>query len=245
MKAISTALLFLFSLSLYAQTTLPDFRYTLTDVLSRGQNKDTLFSELNRDIVKTGSSICSNRALIWTFDMKRNHNIDAAKIYLFYTGKNGEVGSKKWWYHVAPVVNEAGQLWVIDGGFPGFVKRPMLIGDWLTKFVNTSNCKMINSREKDLFELMFKGRMYPEYTPQYGAVDCYSYIAPGPFWTPATVAMGVLQEDADGRPIRFTRDSYDMGELLQACKEAAAGRLGTIFGGSKKKCQEYLGLPTE
>jgi hypothetical protein len=33
-----------------------------------------------------------------------------------------------------------------------------------------------------------------------------------------------------------------MDELLQACKEAAAGRLGTVLGGAKKKCKEYLGI---
>lgn len=242
MKVISLAILVLISLSAYSQTTLTDFRYNLTDVSKRGETKDTLFAKLNRRLIKTSSSICSNRALIWTYDMKRFQNIDAGKIFLFYTGKNGEIGSKKWWYHVAPVVNDRGQAWVIDGGFPGYVKRPMQIGEWLTKFVNTSSCKMINSRERDLFELMHKGRMYPEYTPQYGAVDCYTYIAPGPFWTPATVAMGVLQEDEDGRPIRFSREQYDLDELLQACKEAAGGRLGTVLGGQKKKCKEYLGI---
>lgn len=242
MKVFSTAIFFLFSLTAFSQTTLPDFRFNLTDVLSRGQTKETLFTNMNRKIVKTGSSICSNRALIWTYDMKRFHNIDAAKIFLFYTGKNGEIGNKKWWYHVAPVINEGGQLWVIDGGFGGFIKRPMTKAEWLTKFVNTADCKMINSHERDLFELMHKGRMYPEYTPQYGAVDCYTYIAPGPFWTPATVAKGVLQEEADGTPIRFTRDHYDFDELLQACKEAAAGRLGSIIGGKGKKCKEYLGI---
>ena len=242
MKFVSALILVLFSVTAFSQTSLPDFRFNLTDISLRGETKDTLFTKMNRKLVKTGSSICSNRALIWTYDMKRNHNIDAGKIFLFYTGKNGEIGSKKWWYHVAPVVNENGQLWVIDGGFPGFVKRPMTKGEWLTKFVNTPNCKMINSNERDLFELMFKGRMYPEYTPQYGAVDCYTYIAPGPFWTPATVAMGVLQENSAGEPIRFTRDHYDMDELLQACKEAAAGRLGSVLGGQKKKCKEYLGI---
>ncbi len=242
MKLFSAVILVLFSLSAFAQTTLPDFHYNMTDISQRGETPDTLFAKLNRKIVKTGSSVCSNRALMWTYDMKRFQNIDAGKIFLFYTGKNGEIGSKKWWYHVAPVVNDKGQVWVIDGGFPGYVKKPMLIGEWLTKFVNTTSCKMINSGERDLFERMHKGRMYPEYTPQYGAVDCYTYIAPGPFWTPATVAMGVLQADAEGTPIRFTRDQYDMGELLQACKEAAAGRLGTVLGGQKKKCKEYLGI---
>lgn len=242
MKLFSAVILVLISLSAFAQTTLPDFRYNMTDISQRGETPDTLFAKLNRKIVKTGSSVCSNRALMWTYDMKRFQNIDAGKIFLFYTGKNGEIGSKKWWYHVAPVVNDKGQVWVIDGGFPGYVKKPMLVTEWLTKFVNTSNCKMINANERDLFERMHKGRMYPEYTPQYGAVDCYTYVAPGPFWTPATVAMGVLQADAEGTPIRFTRDQYDMDELLQACKEAAAGRLGTVLGGQKKKCKEYLGI---
>ncbi len=242
MKLLSALILVFISLSSYSQTYLPDFSYSLTDISTRGETKESLFSKLNRTLVKTGSSICSNRALIWTYDMKRFQNIDAAKIYLFYTGKNGEIGNKKWWYHVAPVVNERGQAWVIDGGFSGFIKRPMTVSEWLTKFVNTSNCKMINSRERDLFELMFKGRMYPEYTPQYGAVDCYTYIAPGPFWTPASVAMGVLQENERGEPIRFTRDVYDESELFQACKEAAAGRLGSVLGGKGKKCKEYLGI---
>ncbi|MES2527894.1 MAG: protein-glutamine glutaminase family protein [Bdellovibrionota bacterium] len=244
MKTLSFVALFVFSFAAVAQT-LPEYRYTLTDVLTRGQTKDTLFSGLNRTLVKTGSSICSNRALIWTYDMKRNHNINAAKIFLFYTGKNGEIGSKKWWYHVAPVINEGGQIWVIDGGFSGFVKRPMLVSEWLTKFVDTPNCKVIESRDHDLFERMFAGRMYPEYTPEHGQHDCYTVITPGMFWTPATVAMGALQQDSEGRPIRFTRDEYDMSELLQACKEAAAGRLGSVFGGQKKKCQEYLGLAKE
>lgn len=244
MKFISLTVFFVLSFSASAQV-LTDYGYTLTDVLTRGQTKETLFSGLNRTLVKTGSSICSNRALIWTYDMKRNHNINAAKIFLFYTGKNGEIGSKKWWYHVAPVINEAGQIWVIDGGFSGFVKRPMLVGEWLTKFVDTPNCKVIRATENDMFERMFIGRMFPEYTPEYGQNDCYTVITPGAFWTPATVAMHALQQDSDGRPIRFTRDQYDMSELLQACKEAAAGRLGTVLGGKTKKCREYLGLPKE
>jgi hypothetical protein len=243
MKLISVIFLCLFSFSALAQNlTLPEFRYTLNDVLGRGQTKEKIFQNLNREIVKTGSSICSNRALMWTYDLKRNHGINAAKIFLFYTEKNGDTGNKKWWYHVSPVINERGQVWVVDGGFPGFVKRPMTINEWLIKFVNTDKCKAMKTSERDLFELMFKGRMYPEYTSQYGAADCYTVVVPGPYWTPATIAQGVLQEDADGTPIRFSREEYDMDELLQACKEAAAGRLGTILGGKGKKCKEYLGI---
>lgn len=241
MKFISFAVFFVISFKASAQV-LPDYGHTLTDVLTRRQTKDTLFSGLNRTLVKTGSSICSNRALIWTYDMKKSHDINAAKIFLFYTGKNGEVGSKKWWYHVAPVINEGGQIWVIDGGFSGFIKRPMLITEWLMKFVDTPRCKMIQAQDNDLFERMFKGRMYPEYTPQHGQNDCYAVITPGQFWTPATVAMNALQQDADGTPIRFSRDQYNMGELLQACKEAAAGRFGSFLGGKTKKCREYLGI---
>jgi hypothetical protein len=240
-KLTSLTVFFALSFSASAQF-LPDYDFTLTDVLTRGQNKDTLFSGLNRTLVKTGSSICSNRALIWTFDMKRNHNINAANIFLFYTGKNAEIGSKKWWYHVAPVINEGGKIWVIDGGFSGLVKRPMRMNEWLTKFVDTSQCKMIQAHEHDLFERMFLERMFPEYIPEYGQNDCYAVITPGMLWTPATVAMNALQQDADGRPIRFTRDQYDMSELLQACKEAAAGRLGSVLGGKTKKCREYLGI---
>lgn len=225
-----------------AQTHLPDFRFHLTDISIRGQSRDALFSSLNRSLIKTGASICSNRALVWNYDMKRFQNIDSGKIFLFYTGKTGEIGDKKWWYHVAPVVNERGQLWVLDGGFPGYIRRPMTVSEWLGKFVNSSQCRVIQSQDRNLFELMFRSRMFPEWTPQYGSADCYTYVAPGTYWTPASVAQGILQENSEGRPIRYLRDNFDLDELLQACKEAAAGRLGTVLGGQKKKCKEYLGI---
>ena len=64
--------------------------WKMTDVSLKGYKKEVLFSKMNRKIVKPGASICSNRALVWAYDFKRNQNIDAGKLFLF-TQKNREI----------------------------------------------------------------------------------------------------------------------------------------------------------
>ena len=60
--------------SAFAQeVTLSDFNnWKLTDIATKGYKKEALFSKMNRDLIKVGVSICSNRALVWAYDFKRN-----------------------------------------------------------------------------------------------------------------------------------------------------------------------------
>jgi hypothetical protein len=214
-----------------AQVTLVDFNRNIGDIAGSGYNRDTLYQSMNTDLVKTNSSICSNRALLWNYDFARFQRVDSAKMFLFYTGKTGEVGRKTWWYHVTPIVNENGKLWTLDAGFPGFIDEPLTIPDWFQKFVGSADCKEIRANETDLIELMTSGRVFPEYT-RYGRYSCYYIITPKEFWTPATVAEGLLN--------REDRTRFNSAELNQACVEAATGGLGRILGGAKKKCENYL-----
>lgn len=220
---------------------LRDYNYTVTDIARRGITKERIYQGLNRDFLKLGSSICSNRALIWAHDIQRQYGVQSAKIFLFYTEKTGEASDKTWWYHVAPMVNENGTLWVVDGGFPRFVRQPLLPNDWLKKFAGSTNCKEITAADDDLIDRMFRKQTFPENT-RHGTYDCYYHIAAAPLWTPSTVAQHLTQRDRNGNPINFYRDRIQTGELMQACVEASSTPLGGLFSNNKKKCREYLGI---
>lgn len=243
MKIAFSFLLLGLSAGLQAQNiSLPEYgNWQVTDVASKRLTKESLYSRMDTRFVKTKSSICSNRALVWVYDFKRFFGVDAAKIFLFYTPKNGEVGRKTWWYHVSPMINENGQLWVMDAGFPKFIDTPLSKEEWLTKFVGSSNCKEIKAGENELIERMFIGRVYPQ-TTRYGTYDCYYRITPAGYWTPASIAQNLLGVDEAGLPIHHVRDEIDHGELMQACTEASSGVFGRVLGDPKGNCRKYLGI---
>lgn len=243
MKTFVVALALGMASSAFAQeVVLTDFKnWKMTDIASKGYKKETLFSKMNRDLIKVGASICSNRALVWAYDFKRNQNIDAGKLFLFYTKKTGDVGQTTWWYHVTPVVNEKGVIFAMDAGFPGSIDAPLATKDWLKKFTGSTNCKEIKAGDTDLIERMFDGYVYPA-TTTHGNYDCYYAYTPGGFWTPSSVAKGLLGVDEDGKPVHYVRDEIDNDEVYAACVEAVTGPLGRAVGGGKKRCAKYLGL---
>lgn len=224
-----------------ADLKLKDYDWSLSDVAQRGLTKEKLFSGMDRDFIRTKDSICSNRAMMWVHNFKEKHDIDTGKIFLFYTKKKGDISLKTWWYHVAPVINENGNVWVMDAGFPGWITRPISGTEWLSKFANSTNCKEINATETDLLELIFNGQTFPHQT-RYGYHDCYYKIVPHTIWTPEILAMNLLGRDSDGRPTRIDRDVVDREELYQACLEATTSKIGFALGTNKKECKEYAGL---
>jgi hypothetical protein len=224
------------------EVTLSDFNnWKLTDIAAKGYKKEALFSKMNRDLIKVGASICSNRALVWAYDFKRNQNIDAGKLFLFYTKKTGEVGQTTWWYHVTPIINENGSIFAMDAGFPGNIKSPITPKEWLKKFSGSSNCKEIKSGENDLIERMFYGYIFPG-TTSHGTYDCYYSMTPGGYWTPSSVAMGLLGIDENGKPVQYIRDEINHEEVYAACVEAVTGPIARVLGGGKKRCAKYLGM---
>ena len=243
MKSILVTLALGLTTSAFAQNLpLPDYKnYELTDIAAKGLKKETLFSKMNRDLMKLGASICSNRALVWTYDFKRFNNIDSGKIFLFYTKKTGDVGQKTWWYHVAPIVNENGVIYTLDAGFPGDIRGPLAPKDWLKRFTGSTNCKEIKASETDLVERIFDGYTFPE-TTSYGKYDCYYKYTPAGYWTPSSVAKGLLGVDEEGKPVQYSREEFDTDEVFYACVEAATGPVGRALGGGKKRCEKYLNI---
>jgi hypothetical protein len=236
-KLIAFIALCLVTATYAADLKLENYNWYLTDIASKNYSKEVLYQRMDTDFVRTRGSICSNRALMWAHDFKRKYNLDTAKIFLFYTKKKSRLSEKTWWYHVSPIVNENGTLWVMDAGFPGWIDSPLLINDWTNQFVNSSNCKEISANETDLIELMFAGQVFPHRT-RYGWNDCYYVITPHTIWTPDSVAKSLLGYDSNGKPVNFVRNNIDSEEYYQACVEATTSKLGYVFGGNKNKCRK-------
>ena len=213
----------------------------LTDIRSQGLTKEALFSRMDRRFIKLGGSICANRAHMWSFDFERFNGVDSGKLFLFYTKKTGEGTTKTWWYHVTPVINEGGKIWTMDAGFPGGIKRPLETFDWLYYFAGSRNCKEIKDTDTDLIERMFRGQTFPQVT-SHGNFDCYYRYVPGYYWFPSHIATNLLGRDAQGRPARLERQSFNRAEVFQACVEATTGAVSRWLGGGKKECEEWMSL---
>ena len=219
---------------------LPDYLWNLTDVTSKKLSKEKTFKLLDRSFIKIHDSICSNRALMWSHDLKNQYQIDSGKIFLFFTKPEKET-LKTWWYHVAPVITENGKMWVIDPGFRGFIDGPLTTRDWLKKLAKSENCKEIKSHETELIELIFTSHTFPKETA-YGQYDCYYKVTPHTFWTPKIVAENLLGKDRSGRPVRVDREIIVQDELYQACMEATTNKLEYALGTNKKVCKIYSGI---
>ena len=67
-------------------------------------------------------------------------------------------------------------------------------------------------------------------------------MTPGGYWTPSSVAMGLLGLDENGKPVQHIRDEINQEEVYAACVEAVTGPIGRVLGGGKKRCAKYLGM---
>ncbi|WP_408097818.1 protein-glutamine glutaminase family protein [Peredibacter sp. HCB2-198] len=237
----SLALAFLFPLSVFAQTiTIEEFKYPVRDISTLKLNKEDLYKSMDLSLIKPKDSICSSRAHMWAFDFKKKFEVDSPKIFLFFTRKNNRHGEFTWWYHVAPMVNEKGKLWVMDKGFPKKFNSPLLPNAWMKKFVGENTvCREIKAGEDDLVERMFKGSSFPVET-QYGSHDCYYKFTPAGYVTPESVAKNILGKDADGRPVNFNRDDFNLNEVFNACLEAHTAPWGWAVGAGQQACRNFV-----
>lgn len=226
----------------FAQDYTPrDYKQTFNDISVDGITKEQLFQSMDRSLMRLDDSVCANRALMWLWDIKDKFNVDAGKVFVFYTGRYGAVGRTDWWYHVAPVVNEKGSLWVMEGAYPDIFDRPLTVNQWFKAFIGTTNCKEIGAEDTDLIERMLVAKRFPSQTSE-GKVDCYYKIVPSGYAYPASVAMNLLGKLPDGTPTKFEREHMDNWDVYTACMEAANSRIGNFLGFNKRKCKKFAGL---
>jgi hypothetical protein len=228
------------SLSVSATTvTLPEYGHELRDVRTRNETPESLFKKLNRTLVRVKDSICSNRAHVWAYDFEKR-GLDGAKVFLFFTPKTSTFDGNTWWYHVAPVVNDGGKLWVLDGGFPHRFDRPLALSDWLREFNGEhSVCKEIKREDEVLVKLMFGDHSFPE-TTVHGKYNCYYRLTPPGYWIPSQVAANLTGTDEAGRPVRVERDAFDLGEVFQACRETSTGVTSYVLRRNVARCNWFL-----
>lgn len=90
---------------------------------------------------------CFNRAHIWSKQMFDNNRIHSMKILIYYTKKYRKEVSKKWWFHIAPMVSINGELYVMDREF---TRKPITADEWESIFTaqigdKAYRCKKIDN----------------------------------------------------------------------------------------------------
>lgn len=229
MKTLITALALTISTITHANIEVPYFNWVVEDIKEKNLSKEELFKNMDRDFINLGQSICANRAMMWLYDFKKSHDLNGGKVFIFYTAKT----SKKWWYHVAPIINEANELFVMDAGFPGFIDSPLTVKGWLSKFTEGKTCKAITPEDTELIEAMNSGHVFPEVTES-GRHDCYYILAPAGYWFPNSVYTQLKGLSSNITEELRSEDVY------QACKEAVTTPIGRFLGTGKKKCKKFI-----
>lgn len=235
MKLILTLIMFLNFSVLAGPIILDDHDFKLTDIASLNIDKKDLFGLMDRTIVRTQDSICSNRAQIWGYDYKRKQKLDSGKIFLFFTSQTYTY----WWYHAANVINEKGKFWVMDAGFPNRIKGPLLLKDWLKEFNGAAQCKRIRLGDNELLEKIYSESLFPTKT-SYGSYGCYYIISPATYWTPNQIAMNMLGRDSNGNPVRYSKETIDKNDVYEACLETSTDPIGYALRLGHRICRGYL-----
>lgn len=238
--------LFLFVSSAFAQEVqVPGYDGVfLADLTAQGNSKEKMFRKMQHRLIKEQDSICANRAHMWSFDFQRFFQADSAKVFIFYTPKTSRDSADSWWYHVAPVVNDEGKLYAMDGSF---FDQPIKVEEWVEYFAkgDIKKCYEIKNEDADLIKLMFNTMPFPKET-SHGKFDCYYKIVPATIWFPIGIAFDLLGTNQKGDPILFTRnEKIPETEALEACIEASETDHKDDRGNNSKKarerCEKYLG----
>lgn len=109
------------------------------------EKANEIFLSLN-DSTKWFSQ-CFNRAHIWAKEMFDNYAVHSMKILIYYTKRYRREVSKKWWFHIAPMVSVNGDFYVMDREF---TRNPVTDTEWeqiFTKKMGDTDyrCKKIDN----------------------------------------------------------------------------------------------------
>ncbi|WP_408098688.1 protein-glutamine glutaminase family protein [Peredibacter sp. HCB2-198] len=110
-------------------------------------------------------SQCFKRAHMWAFDMWSKMNIKSEKLFIFFTQRFQMIDEYDWWFHVAPLVNIAGEDYVMDGTF---FQKPTPIQEWKSFFMMSKerNCPIVE-KYQDYEQNQWKKLCYLMKVPMY------------------------------------------------------------------------------
>lgn len=201
-------------------------------------------------------SQCYMRAQLWGYDFYRNHQVNAMKVFVFYTHtfkrwyENWAKANKKkdkkfdWWYHVAPYVllkdpaSQSLQEWVLDPSFafmlggsdPKSTDRPLNMKEWTDLFVESKRaCKEFVRYQDFQCEVESASQDCPKI--QYGTEHCYIIRTPAPVYNPDEIA-----ELHSGSRKGY---SWDYKNTTESLEKAPAGLKNENFW------RKRIGFPTK
>jgi hypothetical protein len=90
-------------------------------------------------------SQCFNRAMVWTYEWWRNHEIRSNKIFIFFTRNYIRKYNFEWWFHVAPYVHVLKEGKVVERVMDiKYTSGPLQIPSWTNIFMkNNAKCPVI------------------------------------------------------------------------------------------------------
>lgn len=109
---------------------------------------------------------CFNRAHIWARQMHKDYGVKSQKILIYYTKKYRREVSKKWWFHIAPMITVNGEKYVMDREF---TNQPVTDESWESIFTKKMKKKNIGPRNyrcaqiKNISEYYDEANMNNEY----------------------------------------------------------------------------------
>lgn len=112
-------------------------------------------SEANRyfSTMKTQTkwrSQCYNRAHVWSYEMKTDYRVNSGKMWIFFSAKYIKDYDYKWWFHVAPYVEVAGEAEpvVLDREFS---RRPQRLTTWKNVYMK-NNARCLHTQNYTTYE---------------------------------------------------------------------------------------------
>lgn len=128
---------------IYTADQTPMDNYTASNVDSY-EKALKIFKTLNTKTRRR--SQCFNRAHIWAKHMNDEYQVDSMKILIYYTKKYRKEVSKKWWFHIAPMIDVNGQYYVMDREF---TRAPVTNDQWEKIFIKKIKDKSYRCKKID------------------------------------------------------------------------------------------------
>ncbi len=172
------------------------FQYTPTTVSSLSQAK-RYHGEARYN---PKDSQCFNRAMIWSYEWWRDHELKSNKIFIFFTRNYIRKFNFEWWFHVAPYVHVLKERKIVERVMDiKYANSPLPIPSWTNIFMkNNAKCPVI-TKYSDYADFPFEGFCYIQRTHMftYQPSDLQMYEAWG-----------------------YTKKNFNFNEIKNAYKEA-------------------------
>lgn len=206
---------------------LRDFNYRLTNIPTM-EEAERIYASLETELTSNFGLECGSRAHVWSWQMKKNFNIQSGKIFLYYTPKSFNYTRMLWGMHVVPYVIVDGKEYVMEkakkyvvnpgGGFyltnDLLFPKPMLLSEWLKALTGFDSCNELDHSEPAdrTWLAHFKNvRVIPD--PN---ANCHIRKTPMDYWW----GTSVYNHTFNG----FVAPPIRQADVMASCLKSMAGR---------------------